>query len=47
MGRRDKAGLPISAVTLSDPGGGRDVSPFLCLWMFLRKPLTGAREAGP
>lgn len=44
---RDSTAPSISAVMLFGPGGGRDVSPFLCLWMFLRKPLTGAREAGP
>lgn len=47
MGRIDSTGLSISAVVRFGPRGGRDVSPFLCPWMFLRKPLMGAREAGP
>lgn len=29
------------------PWGRSGRSPFLCQRMFLRKPLTGARETGP
>ena len=46
-GEETATGLSIGAVTCFGPGGGWDVSPLLCLWVFLRKPLTGAREAGP